>query len=99
MAVKMEVAKTDNASINVSMIKVVAKIASPLMKIKAWDQKSTVARKMPAIAKLMRLLKVKQEFINSCGFSARGRKRIREKLKPSRLNVAIRPAAEIMAEL
>ena len=92
-------AKTDNAHISVRMIKVVAKIAFPLMKARAGDQKSTLARKIPAIARLMRPLKVKQEFISSWGFSARGKKRIREKLKPSRLSVATRLAADIIAEL
>jgi hypothetical protein len=59
-------------------MKVAGKIAFSLMKARAGDQKSIVAKKIPAIAKLMRPLKVKQEFINSWGFSARGRKRIRE---------------------
>ena len=81
------------------MIKVVAKIAFPLMKARAGDQKSMLARKIPAIARLMRPVKVKQEFINSWGFLAWGKKRIREKSKPSRLSVTTRLAADIMAEL
>jgi hypothetical protein len=81
------------------MIKVVAKIAFPLMKDKAGDQKSTLARKIPAITRLMRVRKVKQEFINSWGFSAWGKKRISEAPKPNRLNVARRVIADIMAEL
>ena len=92
-------AKTDNTHISVRMIKVVAKIAFPLMKAKAGDQKPTLTRKMPAITRLMRPLKVKQEFINSWGFSAWGKKRIREKSKPSRLNIARRLAADIIAAL
>ena len=76
-----------------------AKIAFPLMKARDGDQKSTVARKMPAITRLMSPLKVKQEFINSWGFLALGRKRMSEKLKPNKLNVATRLAADIMAEL
>ena len=95
----MVLAKTDNANISVRMIKVAEKTAFPLMKTKFGDQKSTVARKMPAIARLMRPVKVKQVFINSLGFSAWGRKRMREKLKPSRLNADRRVAADIMAEL
>ena len=81
------------------MMKVAEEIAFALMKVKTGDKKSTLTRKMPAIARLMRPLKVKQEFINSWGFSARGRKRIREKSKPSRLNRARRLTADIMAEL
>ena len=80
-------------------MKVAAKIAFPLMKARDGDQKSTVARKMPAIARLMRPLKVKQEFINSWGFSALGKKRMSEKLKPSKLSVARKLTAAIMAEL
>lgn len=95
----MVLTKIDNAHINARIIKVMAKIASPLMKTKAGDQKSTVAKKIPAIIRLASPLKVRQEFINSWGFSALGKKRIREKLKPSRLNVATRLAADIIAEL
>ena len=97
----MKVAPTraDNTNISVRMTKVVAKRAFPLMKAKAGDQKSMLARKIPAIARLARALKVKQEFINSWGFSALGRKRIREKSRPSRLIMLRRLAADIMAEL
>ncbi len=96
---KGALAKDDNTNIRVRMMKVVAKIAFPLMKAKAGDQKSTLTRKMPAIATLTRPLKVKQEFINSWGFSARGKKRISETSKPSRLSVARRLTTDIMAEL
>jgi len=99
LAIKVALAKPDNANNRARVMKMVAKIAFPLMKAKAGDQKSRLARKIPAIARLMRPLKVKKEFINSCGFSALGRKRMSEKLKPSRLNVATRLAADIMAEL
>ena len=98
LAIKGVPAKSDNVNSSVKMMKVAEKIAFALMKAKAGDQKSTLARKMPAIARLMRPLKVKQEFINSRGFSARGKKRIREKLKPSKLNMARRLTADIMAE-
>ena len=81
------------------MMKVAEKIAFPLMKARVGDQESMLTRKMPAIARLMSPLKVKQEFINSWGLSALGRKRIREKFKPSKLNTARRLAADIMAEL
>lgn len=96
---KVLLTRGDNANINVRMMKIAEKITFPLTKAKVGDQKSTPARKMPAIARLTSPLKVRQEFINSWGFSALGRKRIREKLKPSRLNMARRLAADIMAEL
>ena len=75
------------------------KIAFSLTKLKAGDQKSRPARKMAAATRLTRLPKVRQVFIILLGFSARGRKRTREILKPTRLSTARRFKADMMAEL
>ncbi|MBA7642274.1 hypothetical protein ES703_49963 [subsurface metagenome] len=70
LATKEAFANCNSAYKGVKTMKATAKIAVPLMKARAGDQKSTPATKMPAITKLMRPVKVKREFISSWGFSA-----------------------------
>ncbi len=70
LATKEAFANCNSAYKGVKTMKAAAKIAVPLMKARAGDQKSTPATKMPAITKLMRLHRVKQELISLPGFSA-----------------------------
>jgi len=53
---------------------------------------------MPVRSKLTRPLSVRHEFINSRGLSVRGRNRIREVFRPTRLMVPRRVITDIMAE-
>ena len=99
LAMKVGSIKFDSANNSVVMMKTAQKTPFPLRRSRAGDQKSTPATKIPAITRLMRAVKVNEEFISSWGFSARGRKRISEESKPTRLNMATRLAADIVAEL
>lgn len=64
LAIKVESIKHDSANSGVNTMKAAAKIAFPLMKLKAGDQKSTPTTKMPDATRLMRVPNVKEEFIN-----------------------------------
>ncbi len=65
LAIKTAFIKNDSVNISVKMMKAATKTAFSLMKTKAGDQICRPARKMPAITRLVRLARVKQELINS----------------------------------
>ena len=70
LATKVELINSDKVHSGVLIMKTVAKTAFSLMKAKGGDQKPTPATKIAATARLMRLVRVKQEFISPLGFSA-----------------------------
>ena len=99
LAIKVASIKDDSVHNRVKIIKAEQKMAFCLTKPNAGDHNPKPAMKMPAAIREMSPLRVKQEFIKSCGLSARGRKRMSEEFKPTRLSTARRLIAEIMAEL
>ena len=99
LATKVASIKDDSVHKRVKMTKAELKMAFCLMKTMAGDHTPEPAMKMPASTRLMRPLKVRQEFINSRGFLAWGKNRVREEFKPSMLNKARKLIADIMAEL
>ena len=69
LAIKVESVRYESVNKKVKTKKTKGKIAFCLMKARDGDQKSTPATKIPANTRLMTLPKLKQEFINSWGFS------------------------------
>ena len=99
LAIKVVFSRVDSVQNKVNTRKAKAKIVLSFMKDRAGDQKPNPATKITAITTLNNPLRVKQEFISSCGFLAWGRKRIRELFSPAMLIIASRLMADMMAEL
>ena len=70
LAMKVALMKLKSTHSGVNTMKAAVKMASPLMKLKAGDQKPRPAIKIAAVIKLVSPHKVKPELINSCGLSA-----------------------------
>jgi len=99
LAIKVASIKDDSVHDRVKTMKTEQKTAFCLMKLNAGDHNPEPAMKMPAASREMSPLKVKQEFISFCGWLVWGRKRMSEEFKPTKLSMARRLIAEIMAEL